>query len=119
MTAGDVIILLINQSESIVVVIFYISAPGDADVVSATDLVEALQGDNARKSFARFNLALAQVSVVHPITPMPTEKPTGKDAKDTGLSTAKIVGISVAAVGAVILIILLVIFLMYTTVHII
>jgi hypothetical protein len=114
-TAEDVIILSISQVESDVVVAFYVNSPDETSVISASAIVEALQSDNAQSSFARFGLVLAQVSVVHP---SPTTSPTTDvpiRTKDTGLSTAEIVGIAVAAVGSAILFILLIIFLMYVT----
>jgi hypothetical protein len=110
-TAEDVIILSISQVESDVVVAFYVNSPDETSVISASAIVEALQSDNAQSSFARFGLVLAQVSVVHP---SPTTSPTTDvpiRTKDTGLSTAEIVGIAVAAVGSAILFILLIIFL--------
>ena len=117
MTADNVIVVSINQSSSGVVVVFYISVPDGADIVSAADIVDALQDENAKTSFARFGLTLAKVSVANPMimtTQMPTGTPTsGKETKPTGLSTGEIVGITFAVMGAVILLLIL---LMYATV---
>ena len=117
MTADDVNIVSINQSNSDIVVIFYLDSP-NGGIVNAADIVQALQSENSKNAFKMLGLTLLQVSAVNPSTGT-TNRPTSTVAptKDSGLTDAEKVGIIVGSIGGIILIIIIicVIYFLYAT----
>jgi hypothetical protein len=87
-------IVSINQSNSDVVVIFFLDNP-NGGIVNANDIVRALENDIAK--FKTEGLTLLEVSAVNSST----------STKDTGLTDAEKAGIIAGSIGGVILIILI------------
>jgi hypothetical protein len=96
-TSADVNIVSINQSNSDVVVIFFLDNP-NGGIVNANDIVQALKNDIAKELFKTRGLTLLEVSAVNPST----------STKDTGLTDAEKAGIIAGSIGGVILIILII-----------
>jgi hypothetical protein len=88
-------IVSINQSNSDVVVIFFLDNP-NGGIVDANDILQALKNDIAKELFKTRGLTLLEVSAVNPST----------STENTGLTDAEKAGITAGSAGGVIVLIL-------------